>query len=58
MWQAPFVAVALFGVYSIVAVLHGVFTFRDCPEEAESLRQVPSPDTLQPVCKSCYLHQQ
>ena len=38
--QAPFAAVALFGLYSIAAVLYGVFTFHDCPEEAASLRMV------------------
>jgi dolichyl-phosphate mannosyltransferase polypeptide 3 len=36
---APFAAVAAFGLYSIVAVLYGVFTFRDCPEEAASLHK-------------------
>lgn len=38
--QAPFAAVAAFGLYSIAAVLYGVFTFRDCPEEAASLHKV------------------
>lgn len=36
---APFAAVVAFGLYSIAAVLHGVFTFQDCPEEAASLRK-------------------
>jgi Dolichol-phosphate mannosyltransferase subunit 3 (DPM3) len=38
--QAPFAAVVAFGLYSIAAVLYGVFTFRDCPEEAASLHKV------------------
>lgn len=38
--QAPFVAVGIFGLYSIAAVLYGVFAFEDCPEEAASLRMV------------------
>lgn len=38
--QAPFAAVVAFGLYSIAAVLYGVFTFRDCPEEATSLHKV------------------
>jgi Dolichol-phosphate mannosyltransferase subunit 3 (DPM3) len=38
--QTPFAAVAAFGLYSIAAVLYGVFTFRDCPEEAASLHKV------------------
>ena len=38
--QAPFAAVVAFGLYSTAAVLYGVFTFRDCPEEAASLHKV------------------
>ena len=30
----------LFGVYLLALLLYGVLTFRDCPEEAESLQQV------------------
>lgn len=38
--QAPVAAVVLFGLGSVISVLYGVFTFRDCPEEAEALRKV------------------
>lgn len=38
--QAPILATAVFGLYSVFSVLYGVFTFRDCPEEAEALRKV------------------
>lgn len=41
--QAPFAAIVAFGLYSVAAVLHGVFTFQDCPEEAASLRKVCPP---------------
>ena len=34
------VTIVLFGLYSLFSVLYGVFTFRDCPEEAEALRKV------------------
>ncbi len=34
------VGILVFGVYSAFAVLYGVFTFKDCPEEAASLRKV------------------
>ena len=38
--QAPFFLVALFGLYSVIALLYGVVTFRTVPEEAEALKQV------------------
>ena len=38
--QAPLIAVALFGVYSVSALAYGLLTFRDCPEEAASLQKV------------------
>ena len=32
--------VVLFGIYSVVALVYGVVTFRTVPEEAAALRQV------------------
>jgi len=40
--QTPFLLVVLFGIYSILALVYGVITFRTVPEEAVALRQVPS----------------
>ena len=40
--QAPLIAIALFGAYSVGALAYGLLTFRDCPEEAASLQQVLS----------------
>jgi len=40
--QTPFFLVDLFGIYSILALVYGVITFRTVPQEAVALRQVPS----------------
>ncbi|KAK9901663.1 hypothetical protein WJX75_007212 [Coccomyxa subellipsoidea] len=36
---APFAALVLFGLYMLALLAHGVATYRDCPDEAESLQQ-------------------
>lgn len=38
--QSPLLAVLAFGLYSALALLYGVLTFRTVPEEAESLKKV------------------
>ncbi|KAL6739618.1 hypothetical protein Aduo_013052 [Ancylostoma duodenale] len=36
---APVYAVLLLGVYAVASVVHGVFTFNDCPAAKEELLQ-------------------
>lgn len=36
---APALLIALFGVYSVIALAYGVLTFRTVPKEAIALRQ-------------------
>mmetsp|Transcript_14163 Transcript_14163/g.25079 ORF Transcript_14163/g.25079 Transcript_14163/m.25079 type:complete len:92 (-) Transcript_14163:316-591(-) len=36
---SPVLAVLLFGLYCVLALAHGVLTFRSCPEEHESLQR-------------------
>jgi hypothetical protein len=38
--QAPLIAVASLAAYLLFTLAYGVLNFKDCPEDAEALRQV------------------
>ena len=40
-----------FGIYCLIALAHGVATFRNCPEEAQALQQVSAD-----MPSACFIH--